>query len=193
MRRNCTMLNIIMQSNRLPKHVRYFISVSDIESIIAVLENYVNYRPQFLIELAPLLEGNSVDAASLAKLNYALRKTRYRHFASSFDQMEVYIPAFETWIRKTDTHEIPFSMVIFDYRKCPDDRLLSRDDDYYKRQQEMFSIRQDAFEKIFRKFGVEGVKTLISQMDDNADWGNFLLQIDCRKLITQNLQTCCFR
>lgn len=49
--------------------LRYFISVSDIESIIAVFENYVNYRPQFLIDLAPLLEGNSFDAASLTSLD----------------------------------------------------------------------------------------------------------------------------
>lgn len=154
--------------------LRYFISVSDIESIIAVFENYVNYRPQFLMDLAHLLEGNSFDAASLAKLNYALRKTRYDILHHRLTRMEVYIPAFETWIRKTDTNEIPSRWLFFDYRKCPDDRLLVRNDDYYKRQQEMFSIRQDAFEKIFRKFGVEGVKMLLSQMDDNAAWGNFL-------------------
>lgn len=154
--------------------LRYFISVSDIESIIAVFENYVNYRPQFLMDLAHLLEGNSFDAASLAQLNYALRKTRYDILHHRLTRMEVYIPAFETWIRKTDTNEIPSRWLFFDYRKCPDDRLLARNDDYYKRQQEMFSIRQDAFEKIFRKFGVEGVKMLLSQMDDNAAWGNFL-------------------
>lgn len=138
-----------------------------------------------------MLEGNSFDAASLAKLNYALRKTRYDILHHRLTRMEVYIPAFETWIRKTDTHEIPFRWLFFDYRKCPDDRLLSRDDDYYKRQQEMFSIRQDAFEKIFRKFGVKGVKTLLSQMDDNADWGNFLANTRLKR-ITQGLQTCCF-
>ena len=154
--------------------LRYFISVSDIESIIAFFENYVNYRPQFLMDLAALLEGNSVDADSLAKLNYTLRKTRYDILHYRLTRMKVYIPAFETWIRKTDAHEIPFRWLFFDYRECPDDRLFSRNDDYYKRQQEMFSIRQDAFEKIFRKFGVEGVKMLLSQMDDNAAWGNFL-------------------
>ena len=154
--------------------LRYFISVSDIESIIAFFENYVNYRPQFLMDLAALLEGNSVDADSLAKLNYMLRKTRYDILHYRLTRMKVYIPAFETWIRKTDAHEIPFRWLFFDYRECPDDRLLSRNDDYYKRQQEMFSIRQDAFEKIFRKFGVEGVKMLLSQMDDNTAWGNFL-------------------
>ena len=126
------------------------------------------------MDLAHLLEGNSFDAASLAKLNYALRKTRYDILHHRLTRMEVYIPAFETWIRKTDTNEIPSRWLFFDYRKCPDDRLLVRNDDYYKRQQEMFSIRQDAFEKIFRKFGVEGVKMLLSQMDDNAAWGNFL-------------------
>ena len=154
--------------------LRYFISVSDIESIIAFFENYVNYRPQFLMDLAALLEGNSVDADSLAKLNYTLRKTRYDILHYRLTRMKVYIPAFETWIRKTDAHEIPFRWLFFDYRECPDDRLFPRNDDYYKRQQEMFSIRQDAFEKIFRKFGVEGVKMLLSQMDDNAAWGNFL-------------------
>ena len=154
--------------------LRYFISVSDIESIIAFFENYVNYRPQFLMDLAALLEGNSVDADSLAKLNYTLRKTRYDILHYRLTRIKVYIPAFETWIRKTDAHEIPFRWLFFDYRECPDDRLFPRNDDYYKRQQEMFSIRQDAFEKIFRKFGVEGVKMLLSQMDDNAAWGNFL-------------------
>lgn len=152
----------------------YFISVSDIESIIAFFENYVNYRPQFLMDLASLLEGNSFNADSLAKVNYALRKTRYGILHHRLTRMKGYIPAFEAWIRKTDAHEIPFRWLFFDYRDCPDDRLLSRNDDYYKRQQEMFSIRQDAFEKIFRKFGVEGVKMLLSQMDDNAAWGNFL-------------------
>lgn len=154
--------------------LHYFISGSDIESIITIFENYVNYRPQFLIDLAPLLEGNSFDAASLAKLNYTLRKTRYGILHHRLTRKKGYIPAFETWIRKTDDREIPFRWLFFDYRECPDDRLLSRNDDYYKRQQEMFSIRQDAFEKIFRKFGVEGVKMLLSQMDDNAAWGKFL-------------------
>lgn len=154
--------------------LRHFISVNDIESIIGIFDCHVNYRPQFLTHLASLLDGNSIDDASLAKLNYYLRKEQFRILRFHIIEEKEYIPAFEIWIKQTNSYTIPFRWLFGDYYDCPDTRLIHVDDNDTNEDNLIFDIRKDAIEKIWWRFGVQGAKILLLQMENIHLWGIFL-------------------
>ena len=87
-----------------------------------------------------------------------------------------YIPAFETWIKQTDNHILPSRWLFWDYYDCPDTRLIHVDDNDTNEDTLIFDIRKDAIEKIWWRFGMQGVKILLSQMENIHLWGKFLAE-----------------
>lgn len=156
--------------------LQHFINVNDIESIIEILNCYAKYYPQFLTRLASLLKGNTINDALLAKLNYYLRKERFEILSFRIEEKE-YIPAFETWIKQTDDHVLHSRWLFWNYYDCPDDRLIHVDDNGTDEETLTSDIRKDAFKKIWSQFGIQGVQTLLSQMEDIYMWGKFLANV----------------
>nr|DAW25646.1 MAG TPA: hypothetical protein [Caudoviricetes sp.] len=156
--------------------LQYFINVSDIESIVKIINCYTKYYPQFLTHLASLLKGNIINVALLAKLNYYLRKERFEILRFRMVEEKEYIPAFETWIKQTDNHILPSRWLFWDYYDCPDTRLIHVDDNDTNEDTLIFDIRKDAIEKIWWRFGMQGVKILLSQMENIHLWGKFLAE-----------------
>lgn len=134
------------------------------------------YYPQFLTRLASLLKGNTINDALLAKLNYYLRKERFEILSFRIEEKE-YIPAFETWIKQTDDHVLHSRWLFWNYYDCPDDRLIHVDDNGTDEETLTSDIRKDAFKKIWSQFGIQGVQTLLSQMEDIYMWGKFLANV----------------
>ncbi len=134
------------------------------------------YYPHFLTRLASLLKGNTINDALLAKLNYYLRKERFEILSFRIEEKE-YIPAFETWIKQTDDHLLHSRWLFWNYYDCPDDRLIHVDDNGTDEETLTSDIRKDAFKKIWSQFGIQGVQTLLSQMEDIYMWGKFLANV----------------
>lgn len=146
----------------------------DIEIIISLLQNYHKFRPAFLSHLASLFQQDPFDADSLAQINYQLRKMKYIILQWRKDKDKAYISAFDDLICKTDAKDIPFRWLFFEDFNCPDERLLFDDVNYTEKEAKTMEIRKDAIKSIFAHYGLQGIYTLVNQMNDSTLWGFFL-------------------
>lgn len=152
----------------------FAVKEKDIESMIALFQQYHIFRPEFLLHLASLFYQESFDADSLARLNYHLRKKKFNILRWKIEEDIIYETAFEDLICKTNTEDIPFRWLFFEYFGCPDERLLPVDGHYIEMDLKTAEIRKEAVNDIVTRNGLPGIYILLNQMNDSTSWGFFL-------------------
>lgn len=150
---------------------QYAITHQKEDLLIRFISKYRDFFPAFLSLMASELQPGLFDADILARINYQLRKTKYDIQNYWADKDSAYVPAFDTFISKTNDDELPYRWLFYKYYECPDERLIPYAHKYHEKDEMKATIRKEAFHDIYARDGIDGVEKLLDQMEDTSQWG----------------------
>lgn len=144
---------------------------NDSKRIIQFLDMYYRYTPSFILQAAPSVKNEGFSFTELYEMNYRIRELKYEIQRYRMKRDASYLKPLNAWIDATSDDKCPFHWLFHKFHRCPDDRLITGDEDYMTRDRKKTEIRSEALQYIISSQGIDGVYSIIELMEDIHLWG----------------------